>query len=227
MDMRILVVEDDVDMAKFLKKNLEAESFAVDVAHDGEKGSFAARTNLYDLIILDNMLPKKGGLDVCQEIRQAGKETPIIMLSACSEVTEKVSLLRAGIDDYVTKPYSFEELVARVRAVLRRSRAYQSEVLSFGNMLMDSASQEVRRGGTTIYLTRKEFSLLELLVKNSNKVVSRGMIMEHVWNMDSDPFSRTIDTHILNLRKKIECTDGRRMIHNVPGRGYKICPSIY
>jgi DNA-binding response OmpR family regulator len=222
--MRILVVEDNANIAKELKRNFEAESFAVDTAADGEKGSFDARTNTYDLIILDNILPKKEGLTVCREIRAAGKNTPIIMLSVCSEIPEKVTLLQAGIDDYVTKPYSFEELLARCRAVLRRGQVSAPTVFTCGDILVDCSTQEIRQGDKTIYLTRKEFSLLELLIKNSNKVVSRGMIMEHVWNMDSDPFSRTIDTHILNLRKKIEGGPRPKLIHNVPGRGYKICP---
>ncbi len=220
--MRILIVEDDLEIAGFLKKSFEAESFAVDMAHDGERGSYAARTNEYDLVLLDNMLPKKEGLEVCQEIREAGKSMPIMMLSVKADVPEKVSLLNAGIDDYVAKPYSFEEVLARTRALLRRNRTYKPASLSYGDLFMDSATQEVKRGAKSIYLTRKEFSLLELLVQHSDKVVSRGMIMEHVWNMEGDPFSHSIETHILNLRRKINGNKKKVLIQNIPGRGYRI-----
>ena len=236
--MRILIVEDDIDIAHFLKKSFEAESFAVDVMSDGEQGSYAARTNDYDIIILDNMLPKKKGLEVCRDIRTStsrGKDVPIIMLSVKSEIPEKIALLNAGIDDYMTKPYSFEELFARTKAQIRRvhhrdgsSDGLVSEILHVGNLTINRATQEVKKGAKGIYLTRKEFALLELLVKNKGKVVSRGTIMEHVWDMDGDPLSRTIETHILNLRKKLGDTSrakgarSHRLIFNVPGRGYKI-----
>lgn len=219
--MRILVVDDDTDIASFLKKSFEAEAFAVDVAHDGEKGLFAARTNTYDLIVLDNILPKKTGLEVCAELRREGQKIPIIMLSVKSEIPEKVDLLNAGVDDYVTKPYSFEEVLARVRALLRRHSSFDNAVIEADDLLIDTVSHEVKRGNKDVYLTRKEFALLELLVRNKGKVVSRGMIMEHVWDMEGDPFSRTIEVHILNIRKKIE-TGSRKLIHNIPGRGYKI-----
>jgi two-component system, OmpR family, copper resistance phosphate regulon response regulator CusR len=221
--MRMLVVEDDIQIATLLKRNFEAASFAVDIAHDGEKGSFMARTNEYDIIILDNVLPKKEGYVICQDIRNIGNNTPIIMLSSILDTSKKVSLFQLGVDDYVTKPYSFEELIARVRVVLRRSqKVYPTNIITFGNILMDCDAQEIRKENKPIYLTRKEFSILELLIKNSNKVVSRGALMEHVWDMNGDPFSRTIDTHILNLRKKIENKKEGKLIHNVSGRGYKI-----
>lgn len=219
--MRILIVEDNREIRENLRFGLEAESFAVDVAEDGEKGSYFARTNEYDLIILDNKLPKKNGPEVCEDIRKIGKSTPIILLSVESEVAEKVKLLRAGADDYVTKPFSFKELLARIQAILRRPQANVPEQLTLGDISIDSLTQEVKKGKKSLYLTRKEYSLLELLVRHQNRVVSRGTIMEHVWDMDGNPFSNTIETHVFNLRKKIEAGKDR-LIWNVPGRGYKI-----
>jgi DNA-binding response OmpR family regulator len=220
--MRVLIIEDNKEISDFLKVGLESEGFAVDVISDGEKGSFTARTNEYDLILLDNVLPKKGGLQICKEIREAGKKTPIIMLSVRSEIGDKVNLLANGADDYMTKPFSFEELRARMRAVLRRPTITAHNILTIDDLILDPNRQEVRRGKRDIYLTRKEFSLLEYLLQNRGNVVSRGMIMEHVWNLDGDPFSNTIEAHIFNLRKKIDKPKNKKLIHNVPGRGYKV-----
>ncbi len=202
--MRILIVEDEKQIAKFLRAGLEAESFAVDVADDGERGSFLARTNDYDLIILDNVLPKKTGLQVCQEIRKDGKSVPIIVLSVKSETSAKVELLNSGADDYLSKPFSLEELLARVRALLRRPPKVEGDILQIADLILDNKKQIVKRGAKEVYLTRKEFALLEYLLKNAGAVLSRGMIMEHVWNMSADPFSNTIESHILSLRRKID-----------------------
>ncbi len=220
--MRILVIDDDELLTDSLCASLEAESFIVDCAHDGEKGSYMARTNSYDLIILDNILPKRSGVKVCEEIRASDISTPIIMLSMKDDPLFKSSLLNSGADDYLTKPFSFQELLARIKALMRRPRQIKSDILKIDNLVLDSAKQQVTRGKKVIYLTRKEFSLLEYLLRHKNNVVSRGMIMEHVWNIDTDPFSNTIEAHILNLRKKIEGPKQRKLIHNVPGRGYKI-----
>lgn len=220
--MRILIIEDNAEIRKLLKVGLEAESFVVDVAENGEKGSFIARTNDYDLILLDYILPKKHGDQVCKEIRKAGKKMPILLLSVEKEVSDKVTLLDNGADDYMTKPFSFEELVARIRTLLRRPQTIQEETFEIGNIKLNSRTQEVKRGKADVYLTRKEFSLLEFLLKHKGETVSRGMIMEHVWDLDGDPFSNTIETHIFNLRKKIEERKNGRLIFNVPGRGYKI-----
>jgi DNA-binding response OmpR family regulator len=219
--MRILVVDDDKAIVTFLKMSLEAESFIVDVAHDGEKGSYVARTEEYDLIILDHLLPKKDGFMLCQELRMLGNTTPILMLSAKTEVPLKVGFLNLGADDYVTKPFIFSEVLARVRALLRRPQLIKQAILTIDDLSLESATQRVTKGRKEIYLTRKEFILLEYLLQNLGKVVSRGMILEHVWNRDSDPFSNTIEAHILNLRKKID-TGKRKLIQTVPGRGYKI-----
>jgi DNA-binding response OmpR family regulator len=201
--------------------SLEASCFAVDTAEDGEEGSYMARTNDYDLIILDNVLPKKLGKRVCQEIREAGKTTPIILLSMKSEVLEKVAVLDAGADDYITKPFSFEELLARIRALTRRPKNLTEKILKIKNIELNTDRHMVLIDGVETELTKKEFTLLEYLLQNKEKVVTRGQIMEHVWDINADPFSNTIESHIVNLRKKIGDTH-KRIIKNIPGRGYKI-----
>ncbi|MBI2013823.1 MAG: response regulator transcription factor [Candidatus Colwellbacteria bacterium] len=220
--MRLLVIEDEEETREFLKVALEEQSFAVDTACDGDKGAYLARLNDYDLIILDHILPLKDGFEVCNDIRSSGKHTPILMLSVKSEIDHKINLFEQGIDDYVTKPFSMSELLARVRAILRRPKILQEDEITIDDLVLNVQKQSVSRGDKKIYLTRKEFSLLEYLMRNAGTVVSRGMIMEHVWDSESDPFSNTIETHILNLRKKIELPKKRKIIHSVPGRGYKI-----
>jgi two-component system, OmpR family, response regulator len=220
--MRILIVEDDKGILDFLKCSLEGESFAVDSSEDGEKGLFLALTNDYDLIILDNVLPGKEGLEICTEIRKEGKNTPIIILSVKSEPITKAQLLNAGADDYVAKPFSFEELLARIKAILRRPAVLEKKILRIGDLTLDPAGQEVKFKGKKIYLTRKEFCLLEYLMKNRGRVLSRGVIMEHVWDINADPFSNTIESHILNLRKKLAKNGAGDLIATIPARGYKI-----
>jgi len=220
--MRALLVEDEQSIINFLKPALEAELFAVDAAEDGERGSYLARTNEYDLIILDNVLPKKTGLEVCEEIRRAGKMTPILILSVKSETITKVRLLNAGADDYLSKPFSLEELLARIRALLRRPRNIESELLAAGDLVLDLKQYTACRGRKEIRFTRKEFTLLEYLLKNKGTVLSRGMLMEHVWDMNADPFSNTIESHIASLRKKLDVPGKRKLIRTVAGRGYKI-----
>jgi len=220
--MRVLVVEDDKQIADFLKAGLEQECFAVDTAQDGARGAFLALTNDNDLIILDYMLPKKDGRQVCKLIREDGKTVPIIMLTVKSELPCKIDLLNLGADDYLTKPYSFEELLARIKALLRRPKQIESEVLRIDDLTLDAKRHLVKRGKKEIYLTRKQFMLLQCLMKNQGRVVSRGMIMEHVWDMEGDLFSNTIETHITTLRRKIESPKKRKLIQTVPGMGYKI-----
>lgn len=220
--MRVLIIEDDEDVSRLLKNSLEAEAFSVDVAHDGEKGSYMARINGYDIVILDFVLPKKDGKTICQEIRKAGKKMPIIMLTVRSAVDIKVDMLNTGVDDYLTKPFSFHELLARMRALLRRPTALEQSVITIGKLSLDSLKQRVTIAGETIYLTRKEFALLEYLMRNKGIVVSRGMILEHVWDAEGDPFSNTIEAHILNLRRKIEKPLKKKLIKTIPGRGYII-----
>lgn len=179
-DMRILIIEDDNSIAQFLRTSFEDQCFAVDVASDGDKGGFLARTNEYDLIILDNVLPGKGGQEICLDIRKQGKSTPILVLSAVSETDAKVSLLNTGADDYLTKPFSLDELLARVKALLRRPRQLHKENVQIENMVLDPQRQSVTRGKKEVRLTRTEFMLLEYLMKNSGSIISRAMIMEHV-----------------------------------------------
>ncbi len=218
--MRLLIIEDDPDVRAALVDGLKATSYAVDATECGEKGSHLARSNDYDLIILDYVLPKKDGFRVCRDIREAKKSTPILMLTVRGTVDEKVSMLDAGADDYLTKPFSFEELLARIKALLRRPQEIKHSVMIAADLTIDTDKQLVLRGNKTIYLTRKEFTLLEYLARNKGRVVSRGQIMEHVWDMGSDPFSNTIEAHVLNLRKKLG-TKKPKLIHTVPGRGYR------
>ncbi|MFT7506911.1 MAG: DNA-binding response OmpR family regulator [Acidimicrobiales bacterium] len=222
--MRVLVVEDEEKIRIFLKKSLEAECFAVDAVSDGNEGLELALLNEYDIILLDNVLPNKTGLEICSDIRHAGKMVPIIMLSVRSETDIKVRALNAGADDYLTKPFSFEELVARVHALLRRPAILEEEILTISDVTLDTKQHVVTRRKEEIKLTRKEFMLLEYLMKNEGIVLSRGMLMEHVWDMNADPFSNTIESHILSLRRKLGHTKRNDLIQTVPGRGYKIMP---
>ncbi len=220
--MRILVIEDEKDSQDYLRDRLREKSFAVDIADTGTRGIYLAKTNEYDLILLDYALPEKNGFTVCEDLRTSCIHTPIIMMSVSDASTYKVRGLNIGADDYVSKPFSFEELHARMQAILRRPQGIQSSLLTIDDLVLDSAKQIVTRDGKSIYLTRKEFSLLEYMLKHKSVVVSRGQIMEHIWDLDLDPFSNTIETHILNLRRKIEAPSKTKLIHSVPGRGYKI-----
>lgn len=220
--MKVLIVEDEKEIVKFLEAGLKAECFSVDVAEDGERGSYLARINDYDLVILDNILPKRIGLEICKDIRLAGKTMPIITLSIKSDTATKVELLNAGADDYLIKPFSLGELLARMRALLRRPKQIQGEALSVDDLALNTRTFKVSRGKKEIYLTRKEFMLLEYFLRNQGIVLSRGMILEHVWNMDTDPFSNTIEAHVLSLRKKIDIAGKRKLIQTISGRGYTI-----
>jgi DNA-binding response OmpR family regulator len=219
--MKILFVDDDANLRKIMKENLEAESYTVDVAPDGKKGSYMARTNHYDLVILDYSMPEKNGAVVIQEIRGAGLATPIMFLSVIDDVEKKVAVLQSGADDYMEKPFTYAELSARVRAILRRPPEIRQDIMAVGGITLDLNKHTAALDGLPLYLTRKEFNLLRYLVSNRDLVLSRSMIMEHVWNADSDPFSNTIEAHITNLRKKLH-HGNREFIRNVPGRGYMI-----
>jgi DNA-binding response OmpR family regulator len=220
--MKILLIDDDKHICTFLKQALEEECFEVDVANDGEKGSFLGKTNEYDLIILDYALPSKDGKTICKELRKDDQNYPILMLSVQASPLTKAELLNCGADDYLAKPFSFEELLARVKALLRRAPEIKSDVIRAGNLTIDVNSQIVKKEGKEIDLTPKEYMLLEYLAKNKERVVSRAKIMEHVWDMNADMFSNTIEAHISNLRKKIDPTDKEGVIKSVSGRGYKI-----
>ncbi len=218
--MKILIIEDDISIRNVLRLSLESKGFIIDEAEDGDTGSYLARTNSYDVILLDNVLPKKMGGHVCKEIRNTGSITPIIILSGKQEVLTKIQLLNLGADDYITKPFSFDELLARINAILRRPQNINYHILKVKDFEVNFTSQTIKKDDKDIYLTRKEFSLLEFLAKHKNTVVSRGQILEHVWEMSVDPFSNTIETHIMNLRRKLRDTK-RTLISSIPGRGYK------
>ncbi len=220
--MKILVIEDEKEIRTFLKKSLEAECFVVDTAEDGEEGARLAISKNYDLITLDYSMPKMNGLEALEKIRKEKKNVPILMLSVKSETTTKVDLLNAGADDYLTKPFSLDELMARTRALLRRPKDTKEEILKIDDLVLDVGKHLVKRGDREIRLAKKEFVLLNYLLKNKGLVLSRGMIMEHVWDMTADPFSNTIESHIMSLRKKIDLPNKKKLIHTISGRGYKI-----
>jgi len=219
--VKILLIEDDASIRRVLKLGLENEGFIIDECGDGEIGSYMARTNVYDLILLDNVLPKKMGRQVCTEIRDQNIYTPILLLSAKADTSSKIELLNCGADDYLTKPFSFEELKTRIRALLRRPHKIENTIIKIGNLVLNKHTHEVTRNNKRINLTRKEFALLELLMSNLGKIVTRTDMVEHVWDINADPCSNTLEAHIFNLRKKIG-DEKKNLIRNIPGRGYKI-----
>ncbi|MDB5238856.1 MAG: putative Two-component transcriptional regulator [Candidatus Parcubacteria bacterium] len=218
--MKILIVEDDRNMAQVVKDSLTAYSHTVDISSDGADGSFLARSYEYDAIVLDYNLPKKDGLAICREIRAAGKTTPIIFMSVTDDPTTKIAALRQGADDYITKPFSLEELRARLDAVSRRSPVIKQASLRVGDLFLDSSMHKATRSDSTIQLTRKEFHMLEYFMQNAGTILSRAQLMEHIWTADGNPFSNTVEAHIRNLRKKLNADGAANLIINVPGRGY-------
>lgn len=220
--MKILLIEDDMEISDFVFQCLVSDIFTVDRAYTGIEGSYMARTNSYDVIIADYSLPGKNGPMVLDEIRNAGIQAPIIFLTVHDELTKKIEVFEHGADDYMTKPFSYDELKARIQALARRPHVITDTVLTKEDIALDTKKQLVHKGKTKIYLTRKEFNLLEFLLRNKGTVLSRGLIMEYVWNAESDPFSNTIESHILNLRKKIRDDKKKTLIRNIPGRGYII-----
>lgn len=220
--MNVLIVEDDKEIVSSLTPQLKERGFVVDVTFDGEEGLGKAEKNNYDIIILDKGLPKKDGLEVCSSIRAAGKHTPILILSVKSEIDTKTDLLNAGADDYMTKPFSFKELIARINALLRRPEKVEHTILRIGDLTVDIEGRAVARGNKKLHLTTKEFFLLEYFLRNRGKALSRQEILEHVWDINADPFTNTIETHLVNLRKKIDGKNGKKVIHTIPGVGYKI-----
>lgn len=220
--MRILLIESDPKDAKYLKQSLEQELFAVDVCHDGEKGSYLARTNDYDLVIVAWPLPKKSSLEVCVEIRKAGKGVPIIAVSSMPEVDVEVGLFEAGADDCVAKPFSLKKLYARIKALLRRAPHFQPGILWAGDVTLDPKAQKVLIGKREVSFSPKEYCTFELLMRHKGEILSRSVIMEHVWDGDADPFSTTLDSHIHNIRKKLGMKRSRKLIKTVIGRGYMV-----
>ena len=221
--MKLLIVEDEEKVASFVKKGFEEENFTVDTAFDGEEGESHIFNNEYDIIILDIMLPGKNGNEILNNMREKGIETPVIMLTAKDQISDKVDSFSKGCDDYLTKPFSFEELLLRVRAILKRkspSKEKETTVLSFGDMQLDLIKRVAIRGGKEIELTTKEFALLELLMKNPNKVLTRAEISRKVWEYDFDTLTNIIDVYINHLRAKVDKDFDKRLIHTIRGVGY-------
>ena len=218
--MKILVVEDEKKVAGFIKRGLEEEQYEVTVAHDGAEGAKLAVEGEYNLIVLDVMLPKKDGLTIVKEMREAGKRTPVLMLTAKTTTEDIVSGLDAGSDDYLTKPFAFAELTARVRALLRREGQDRGAEITFADLRLDPVSHKVWRSGKEIDLTAKEYGLLEYLMRNPNTVLSRAMIADHVWDYAFDSFTNIIDVYVNYLRKKVDKDYPVKLIHTVRGQGY-------
>jgi two-component system OmpR family response regulator len=220
--VRVLVVEDEVKMAGLLKRGLEEEGYAVDVASDGSEALWLGAENPYDAVILDVMLPDLDGFEVCRRLRSDGRWAPVLMLTARDAVPDRVAGLDAGADDYLTKPFSFTELFARLRALLRRGAAERPAVLRAGDLALDPASRKVTRGGTAIDLTAKEFALLEYLLRHPGEALTRTRIIEHVWDFAYDGDSNVVDVYVRYLREKIDRPFGRDSIETVRGTGYRL-----
>ena len=220
--MRILVIEDEAKVASFIRRGLEAEGYRVDIAPDGEVGLTQAFDHEYDLIVLDVMLPKRNGLNVLQEMRRHKLRIPVLMLTARDTVADKVTGLDRGADDYLTKPFAFEELLARIRVLLRRGSPLSPSTLSVADLEFDLISRKVTRAGTRIELTAKEFALLEFFLRHPGRVLSRALIAQHVWGVDFDTFTNVIDVYVNYLRKKIDAGFPTKLIHTVRGVGYVI-----
>jgi DNA-binding response OmpR family regulator len=224
--MRILIIEDDRDTSDYLKGRLQEHCFAVDCAYDGITGIQHAKSFDYDIILLDLDLPGKNGIAIAQELRgyddEHKKDTPLIMISVTHDIDHKLSAFHEGFDDYLAKPFFFDELLARIQAVLRRPRITAVPQMTLDDLILNTHTQQVTRAGNSVYLTRKEFALLEYLMKHQGATVSRGALAEHVWDAGINPLSNTVEMHILNLRRKIEQGNKKRLIHSITGRGYKI-----
>jgi two-component system alkaline phosphatase synthesis response regulator PhoP len=223
---RILIVEDDPAMSVALRDGFEFEKYAVEMANDGEEGLRLAQRGMHDLMILDVMLPKKSGLDVCKELRKNGSATPIIMLTARGQEIDKIVGLKLGADDYVTKPFSFMELLARVEAVLRRvTRTSAGDEYAFGDITLDFRTYQATKAGFPLDLTPREFRILRYFIDHADEVVSREALLNHVWGYDSSAFTRTVDTHMARLRQKVENVPAEpRHLLTVHRVGYKFVP---
>jgi two-component system, OmpR family, response regulator len=219
--MRILVVEDEHKIANAVKQGLEQERYAVDVEYDGERGLGAALSQSYDVMIIDRMLPGSvEGLDICRQLRQASNHTPILLLTARDQIKDRVEGLNAGADDYLVKPFSFEELLARIRALMRRPAAAQSNLIKVADLSLDTLSYEVKRANQSIELSAKEFALLEYMMRNSGRVLSKDNIISHVWDFDADVLPNTVEVYVGYLRNKIDRPFSKPLLHTNRGFGY-------
>lgn len=220
--MRILIIEDEHKVSNFIRQALEEEHYAVDQAFEGDEALALAEAYEYDLIILDLMLPKREGMDLLREVRKNGSKTPVLIVTAKDAIADKVKALDSGGDDYLTKPFSIEEFLARVRALLRRGKMDRSGKLCAGDLALNPATREVIRGVRRIELTNKEYALLEYMIRNAGRILTRSMIAEHVWNIDFDTETNVIDVYVTHLRNKIDKGEGYRMIKTIRGVGYML-----
>lgn len=220
--MKILVVEDEHLIANAIKKGLEQEHYIVDLAFDGEEGLDLASNDGYDIILLDLMLPKINGIEVCQQLRQLQIHTPILMLTAKSQVEDKIKGLNSGADDYLVKPFAFEELLARIRALVRRPKKTSAEVITVGDLSINLSTYEVTRQKKIITLSSKEYALLECLMRHTNKILSKDQLIQYVWSYESDILPNTVEVYIRNLRQKIDQPFKVKLIKTIRGFGYKI-----
>jgi heavy metal response regulator len=218
--MRVLVVEDEKKTASFVRKALQAEGFAVDVCHDGDDALAAARGTPFDVIVLDIMLPGRDGLGVLKQLRERKNSTPVLLLSARGEVNERVEGLNAGADDYLPKPFELSELIARVRALLRRNNENKSTLLRVADLALDTTTHEAQRAGRKIELTAREYRLLEFLMRSAGRLCGRMMILEKVWDYDFDPGTNLVDVYVRRLREKIDTDFEAKLLHTVRGSGY-------
>lgn len=219
--MKILIIEDEIKLNKALALGLQNHGYAVESAYDGEEGEKMARINTYDLILLDVMMPKRDGVEVCKNLRQAGKTTPILMLTAKDAIDDRVNGLDAGADDYLIKPFAFEELLARVRTLFRRAPLTTTDVLELDDLHLDTRTQRVSINAKEIELTLREYALLEYFLRNKDTVLTRGDLLEHVWDINYDSLSNVVDVHLKNLRKKLSKKYASR-IKTIWGKGYKL-----
>ena len=218
--MRLLLVEDDARIARFVAKGLREQAYAVDVASTGEDALYQAAINTYDLVILDVMIPGRNGFEVCGELRKSGQRMPVLMLTARDAVEDRITGLDRGADDYLTKPFEFRELLARLRALLRRSGELRPAKITIADLVLDTAAQSASRGGRPVTLTAKEYALLEFLARNAGRVVGRAEIAEHVWDETFDPFSNLIEVYVNRVRGKIDADSEKPLLHTRRGAGY-------
>ncbi len=220
--MRILVVEDERELANVLKRGLEEHRYAVDLAFDGDDGLALAEMEPYDLVVLDVMLPGRDGFEVCRRLRAQGRNMPVLMLTARDAVGDRVTGLDSGADDYLTKPFAFQELLARVRALLRRQSPSRDPLLRAGDLEINTVTHEVRRGGRPVDLTSKEYAILEYFTRHPNRVLTRSQIAEHVWDYDFVAMSNVVDVYIRYLRRKLDDDHEPRLLHTIRGTGYQL-----